>query len=309
MRVHEAGRDKAARKAYQIALLLFHVNDYPQIGYLHGFQSALHEQDRLLLCDTRNAGEREVRILEKLALEADAICCYPTGSPDSTKLLLQIAAAGKPIVLIDRVPDGAVNIDAVMTDNYAATRTALEALKARGHDRIAFLTTENDRVSSVRDRKNAFRSVLLESGLSDSKIGSLIRSFPMGTGYDFDSFGQGIHDALFTLLHLSEPPTAIFCLEDYFLWAALEACDKMGLRVPGDLEILGFSDCPPMVPRLSQNVHRIVQATSEMGEIAANRIYRRLNGESMDSEIILSPAVFHPASILNFPLGNRSLIL
>jgi GntR family transcriptional regulator of arabinose operon len=298
-RKREAGR--------RIALLLFHVNDYPQITYVHGFQSRMVEADRLLLFDTRNQSERECQCLQQASEDADAICIYPTGAPEATALLREIAR-NKPVLCLDRIPAGLDTVDAVVTDNYRSTDSALRFLADSGkHRQIAFFTTDNLAVSSVRERHEAFVHFLRERELSEDEISSLIRTFPRGAGYDFDRFSENVHDALFAMLHRRNPPTAIFCLEDYFLWAVMEACDRIGVQVPDDMDIVSFSDCPQMVPRLTRSVHRIVQGAYEMGRNALERIQRRLDGELLDPEIFRVAASFAAPSALRQPLSHRRI--
>jgi DNA-binding LacI/PurR family transcriptional regulator len=56
-----------------------------------------------------------------------------------------------------------------------------------------------------------------------------------------------------------EPPTAIFCLQDAYMSAVLEACQQMDIHVPRHLEIVSFNDCPPQFLPLPVPVLRIVQ--------------------------------------------------
>jgi DNA-binding LacI/PurR family transcriptional regulator len=275
-----------------VALLFFHHNDFPQVEYLHGFRAALPDEYHVLFCDIKNDPQREALYLQRMQEEADAICCYPTCDPANTVLLQKIIESGTPLVCLDRLPEG-LEADAVVTDNYGSSLAALRMLTAQGHRRIAFLTTENKEVSSIRERYEAFKTAMIEAGNTD--IAPLIRSFPCGMGYNFDLFSQAVHDALFTLLHQPDPPTAVFCLEDYFLAATREACDRMGLVVPKDLEILSFSDCPPMLTRITGGVHRIVQQAYNMGGVAAERVLARLHGDRGPVRIERVPALFYPA--------------
>ena len=59
---------------------------------------------------------------------------------------------------------------------------------------------------------------------------------------------QGIHERyeacrLATkMLSLSEPPTAIFAASDTQAMGVLEAARNLGIRVPGDLSVIGYDD-------------------------------------------------------------------
>jgi DNA-binding LacI/PurR family transcriptional regulator len=112
---------------------------------------------------------------------------------------------------------------------------------------------------------------------------------------DRELLTQVVRDALFTLLHQPDAPTAIFCMKDIFLGATLDACDQLELLVPQDLEVMSFTDWPLMTARLPRQVHRLVQRSQEIGRLAAGRLLERLHGETRPSEVQRLPADFYPA--------------
>ncbi len=50
------------------------------------------------------------------------------------------------------------------------------------------------------------------------------------------------YELTMTLLHLSQPPTAIFCMSDIQALACLAAIRDAGLKVPQDISLIGFDD-------------------------------------------------------------------
>ncbi len=270
----DSGFPTRSKDVKRIGFLCFHVHDFPQADYIHGFRGSLPENYHVLLCDTENRPEREAEYLRRLLSEADAICIFPTGAPQNNTLLERIVEEGTPLLCLDRVPVGiAEQVDSITTNNYAATFESVRILAERGHGRVALLTTEAPGVSSLVERRNGWRDALVAGGVSKSECENLLRRFPPGIGYDFDLLTQFVHDALYTLRHaITPPPTAVLCLDDFFLSAAMEACDRMGLIVPDDFELLSFSDYPPLAVRLAQNSHRIAQRPREMGSLAAKQL-------------------------------------
>ena len=47
---------------------------------------------------------------------------------------------------------------------------------------------------------------------------------------------------------------------------------RLGISIPGELEILSFDDMPPNGKPLARYVHRLVQHPIEMGQMAAKRV-------------------------------------
>lgn len=275
-----------------VAAVFPFVHDYPQVEYLRGIRSALPDQYNLLLCETHNDPHREAQYLRRMQHEADGILCYPTCEPRNTAILQRLLDSGKPVVCVDRLPEG-VQCDVVMTDNYRSSLEGLRYLVEAGHRTIAHFTDDALYVSSIRERYEAYLQAMQQAGNED--LSALVRFFPLHESIKLDYLVQAMYDALFTLLHSPHPITAVFCLHDYYMVAVLEACDRMGIAVPEELEVLSFADAPPLMTRVTRSVHRLVQQVYEMGRIAALRLKRRIEGEVMPPEVITTLASFHPA--------------
>ena len=138
-------------------------------------------------------------------------------------------------------------------------------------------------------------------------VQSLVRFFLLHESTKLDYLAQVVHDALFTLLHQPQPITAVFCLHDYYMAAVLEACDRMGIAVPEQLEVLSFADAPPLMTRVTRSVHRLVQQVYEMGQIAALRLKRRIEGEVVAPEVITTSATLVLAESARQEHGTVSL--
>ncbi len=295
--IASAGSVAARPATRHVALLCFHSSDFPQADYVHGFRAGLHDDYHVLLCDTRNDAGCEAAYLRRLQDEADAICLFPTCAPENDALLREIIAGGAPLVFLDRVPDGVsgLPVAGVMTDNAASAREALGRMaRERGHRRIAFFTADNPRVSSVRERLDGYAGAMQDAGVADGE--SLVRAFPPDAGYAFDAFVDAVGETLADLLAHPNPPTAIFCLEDYYLAATLEACERLHLSVPDDIEVIAFNDSPPLSPRPARRVHRIVQQSRLIGRLAAEQAQHRLSGGGADKDeprVLRVPARIH----------------
>ncbi|MGQ9488648.1 MAG: GntR family transcriptional regulator [Armatimonadota bacterium] len=270
-----------------IAAVFPFMHDYPQVEYLRGIRSALPDHYNLLLCETHNDPHREAQYLRRMQNEADGILCYPTCDPKNTAVLQRLVNSGKPVVCVDRQP-AEVQCDMVMTDNYRSSLVGLRYLTGKGHRFIAHFTDDALYVSSIRERYEAYLQAMREIGYED--VQSLVRLFLLHESTKLDYLAQVVHDALFTLLHQPQPITAVFCLHDYYMAAVLEACDRMGIAVPEQLEVLSFADAPPLMTRVTRSVHRLVQQVYEMGQIAALRLKRRIEGEVMAPEVITTSA-------------------
>ncbi len=282
--------DPLARAVGQVALVFPNWLNLLEIELMRGISAGFGEGQQILFCDTRGAADVEARQLRRMRKQAAGILCIPTCDRANTPLMQGLAASGYPLVCVDRVPQG-VAADAVVTDNYGASVEALRHLAARGHRRIAHFTHGVLEVSSVRERYQAFLDVTRELG--EAQPERLVRRFPHGDE-DFEQITQLAQDALFALLHGKNPPTAVFCMNDFVLGALLEACERLGVRVPDDLEIASFNDAL-LLPTLASRLHLVQQQPHLIGQMAAERLLRRMRGEALPPEVQRVPAEFHPA--------------
>ena len=73
------------------------------------------------------------------------------------------------------------------------------------------------------------------------------------------------------LLELKVPPTAIFASNDVMAMGVMDAVRSRGLRIPGDISVVGFDDIP-----LSSMVHpaltTVNQPLEKMGRVATQKI-------------------------------------
>ncbi|MCW3095141.1 MAG: GntR family transcriptional regulator with LacI sensor, partial [Chthonomonadaceae bacterium] len=282
-----------------VGLLFFHANDFPQADYIQGIRDGLPDATQLLFCDTGNDPAREAQHLERIGGQVSGILTYPTCAPANTPLYRRLIEAGVPVVCVDRAPAD-LSADSVVTDNFGSTRSALQSLVARGRKRIVLLAYEEEQlnVSSTRERRQAYAETLHEAGEDPERW---VRLFPRALGHDLPRMAEAFKEMLASLLAGSERPDALFCKDDFVLSAALEACDRLCLPVPEEMEILSFSDYPPMNLRHTLAVHRLAQQSRHMGQLAAERLLARCADPALTIESLRVPAAFHPAQLTPNP--------
>jgi hypothetical protein len=90
-------------------------------------------------------------------------------------------------------------------------------------------------------------------------------------------YGAANAEALTTeLLELPDPPTAIFTSSDTQAIGVLAAADRMGLRVPGELSVVGFDDIELAA---LVGLSTVRQPLDQSGVEGARRLSALLRGE------------------------------
>lgn len=276
-----------------IAMILRYAYSNMENRFLRAIHDTLADQYNLIVTVSGDDPEKEAGQIREMASQAAGIILLPTCAPENSELIRNISNSGKPVIALDTIPEN-LEIDAVISDNYNDTLSALRYLTHKGHKRIAHFTERPVYLSSVRERYEAHIQVMTEAGVKDPSY--LVRAFMPAC--DWEYLRQTVFDALGALLHRPEPPSAVFCLGEVYLSAILDVCAEMELSVPHDIEVLSYFEQPWMHGRRAYSVNRIVQRLDDMGKEAAGLLLRRLQGDDSPAQVIRIPADFYPAGTI-----------
>jgi LacI family transcriptional regulator len=176
-----------------------------------------------------------------------------------------------PMVVVDPVGGPTLDVPTVGATNWTGGLAATEHLISLGHRRIGFVAGP-PRLLCSRARHEGYRAGLEAAGLALDP--ELIRQ---GDFYHESGFGGGTE-----LLTLDNPPTAIFASSDQMAFGVYEAVRQRGLRVPGDVSVIGFDDLPE-ARWCSPPLTTVRQPLAEMGMLAARTVLRLAQGEVIES--------------------------
>ncbi|RME64416.1 MAG: LacI family transcriptional regulator [Caldilineae bacterium] len=202
---------------------------------------------------------------------------------------LRVVAFDRPGQAADRAP-----MDSISVDNVQAARLAIKHLLALGHRRIGFVSGPIRTVSRL-DRLEGYRSALEEAGIpfDPQLVWQGVEPGNFGDSNAVDLGRQGAHE----LLSLSDPPTALFTVNDMYAFGAYAGARDLGRRIPQDLSVVGFDDIV-----LSQIVEppltTIRQPVAEISRLAVERLVERLqnNGTHKPGHITLPAQLIVRAS-------------
>jgi DNA-binding LacI/PurR family transcriptional regulator len=187
---------------------------------------------------------------------------------------------GVPYVIVDGDAEiaSSVNVDDE-AGAYAAARYVLD----RGHRDVLVLGFEMPAEDlpaprGVAGRRLAgYRRAFAERGITLDD--AAITRTPVSL--------RGGDDALEAALETGRRPTALLAVSDIMALGAIRAAQRNGLRVPDDLEIIGFDDVPlasASRPALS-TVH---QPISEKGRAATRLLLRELDDSGPREHLVLA---------------------
>jgi LacI family transcriptional regulator len=197
-----------------------------------------------------------------------------TISPDHGYLQTE-REQGTPIVFVDRPPVGLL-ADAVLSDNYEASIAATRHLLDRGHRRIAHLSDELT-ISTARERSRGFADAVRD--LADAPDGRVWHEPNLRTEGDSRAV---VH----RLMAEPDPPTAIFASQNIVGVGAIRALHELGLQ--HEVALIGFDDLL-LADMLQPAITVMAQNPTEIGTLAAQRAFARLDGDQSAVETIIVP--------------------
>jgi LacI family transcriptional regulator len=168
----------------------------------------------------------------------------------------------------------------IVLDHERAAVLALNHFKELKHERIAFMRG-NPLSADSKDRWDAICRVAAQIGMKmDPDLIVQIDTddpTPM-LGYPFAK----------QLLARNKPFTALFAYNDISAIGAIRAFQEHGLRVPQDISVMGFDDIPGAMFQ-TPSLTTVRQPLNRMGEVAAQTLLERIEGNVEDSNIAIEP--------------------
>jgi DNA-binding LacI/PurR family transcriptional regulator len=216
----------------------------------------------LLLANYNESPAREYELLRTLGAEGAAgIIFTPSNAPDAD--YQGIVQAPAPMVAISRYPEG-LNVDMVAVANCAGARAATDHLIRLGHKRIAFINGPIG-ISTAKERQAGYLEAFSAAGLEPQQDLILHGNFRQEGGYH----------AMQALLSLDTPPTAVFTANNLMTLGALQAIHERGLRIPGQIAVVGYDDLP-WATSLQPPLTAVAQPAKDVGVTAARLLLDRL---------------------------------
>ena len=220
---------------------------------------------RIMVAQSGENYEREVRLCQSFyENKVCGIIVSQTKDTQHYEHFQRLIDAGVPLVFYDRICTG-VNASRVVVDDYMGAFNAVSYLIETGCRRIAFFGSELH-LEIAKNRFNGYKDALLKHGLPFNERLTRI----CDTRQDAEMLTPEMFD--------DEPyPDAFFAINDDTAIGILYTVKRMGLRVPEDISICGFTDgerakaCDPMLTTVAQRGSRV-------GQEAANILIGHVEG-------------------------------
>lgn len=190
-------------------------------------------------------------------------------------LLEGLAQRGMLVLVVGASAEG-WQLPAVDTDNYQASREAVEYLYQLGHRRFVGLFGALETFNS-RDRWRGFRDALRDRGVPPETIWTFTVPYA-------DEVDEAVREGIATVFRLPNGPTAIFAGGYYLALSALQTLRTINIAVPQQVSVIGFDD-PPSAALAMPPLTTFRQPLEELGRRAVSTMLEMVKG--------VSPQPFH----------------
>ena len=208
----------------------------------------------------------------------------------SERMHAQLKASGIPFVVVDPTGEPHHDTPSVGATNWGGGVAATRHLLGLGHRRIGIITGPREILCS-RARLDGYRAAMDEAGVPID---------PSLIAYGDFHVQSGIEQA-HAMLHLPDPPTAIFAGNDLMALGVYQAARALHLHVPDDLSVVGFDDLP-VAGWVGPPLTTVRQPLAEMAVTAARLVVRLAAGQEpaqtrleLNTELIVRESTAPPS--------------
>ena len=276
-----------SEKDRQIALVVPDIEDLAISAIFSGIDRAAQERDYdiIIYSSGRRIEKENYNLSHLLQSNSTGAIIFPNWGTTNAGHIFELKRQGFPFVLIDRYYRE-IETDYVVTDNISGALDAVNHLIAMGHKRIGFIGGPDN--SAGDDRREGYCRALSKNGI--------VIDENLTVTLDKDSYSQpqtepdsGGYEEAKKLLSLKNRPTAIFAACDAFALGAIKAVKDMGLKIPGDIAVVGFDNLM-YASLLEVPLTTVAQPFKEIGSLAIKILLDKITDKSAPvKQIVLKP--------------------
>jgi LacI family transcriptional regulator, galactose operon repressor len=192
-----------------------------------------------------------------------------------------------PTVLIAYHPQTNEPFDTVNNDDQLGATLVVQHLVAGGYKNIAFITQFVDLPGTAMvttQREIGYRNAMKDAGLG--RYTQVVMA---------PQTSREVQNAARHLLQSRSAPEAFFCWTDFIALEVLSVARDLGLRVPGDLAVVGY-DNTAWCDLAQNSLTSVDQSGQVLGLQAARLLIERIKGRPSAENFVVTPRLVARAS-------------
>jgi DNA-binding LacI/PurR family transcriptional regulator len=282
---NDSARQLRAGRSRHIAIVVLDVANPFFTDVVRGAEAALDESGVVVMvCNSAEDAGRERRHLDLLEEQRiRGVLITPVDDSQGSRLE-KLISRGTPVVLVDR-GSGRHNRCSVAVDDVLGGHLAGQHLLDAGHRRIAFVGGPVS-IPQVADRYAGIVAAV------DNAADLTVIPTPTLTVAAGRAAGAELAD-----LPATTRPTAVFCANDLLALGLLQEMTQRGIRVPGDLAIVGYDDIE-FAAAAAVPLSSVRQPREQLGRTAAQLLLEEIeaDGSHEHRHVVFQPDLVVRAS-------------
>jgi LacI family transcriptional regulator len=221
-RPNRAARALITGRTHNLGLIVADIANpfFPPLIKAAESQARLHD-NHIFVADTNEDASVEEDLVRALAKQVDGVLLC---SPRMSNSLIEQLSRQVPLVVVNRLVAG---LPCVVMDVAAGARSAVAHLAGLGHSRIGLLGGPRGSWTNREIRKAA-------AAAARNVAAELVA---IGPNPPTEQGGQAVAEVV-----VREEVSAVLAYNDLMAIGLMEGLDKLGVRVPGDISVVGIDD-------------------------------------------------------------------
>lgn len=235
----------------------------------------------VILCNSYEDNQRELRCLEVLSRRVDGLIVVPTSqtAEHNAAMIKSIDDSVIPVVLLDRDLSNE-QLDGAFVDGFRGAYNAVESLIDNGHRTIATVTGPTSNKPGL-DRLNGYLAALRDNHIPIREEYILYGEFKQDLAYTLTA----------KLLRVHPEVTAVFSANLVMGFGCIQAIDEANLQIPDQLAFITFDD---FFYFEAKGISVVNNPGQKLGEEAAKSLISRIRADKRSKyepsrRIILMP--------------------
>jgi DNA-binding LacI/PurR family transcriptional regulator len=219
-------------KVNSIGVIIPKINSTFMSNCIFGIESVTYPSGyNLIICQSNENYEKEIHNIRTLIdSQVSGIMLSLSNETIDTKHLQNVIDKNIPLVMFDRV-DESLGVDCIVNDDTEISKEVVVHFANQGYKKIAFISGPIH-IYVYKNRLDGYLKGLNKLDL-EKREEWIIKGIQTK---------QEAYEATKKLFKSSNPPDAIFCTGDTIAHGAIQAIESMGLNVPNDVGVVGYSN-------------------------------------------------------------------
>mgnify|MGYP005852110073 CR=1 FL=1 len=238
---------------------------------LNGVAQAANQRNYAMLLWIQESSTDEERFYERILKNHLMDGVLLASAEKNNSFIPRLLDTGIPIAMVEHPDKWEDRINFVTVDNYEAAIVATKHLYYQGRRKIGHITGALNNTDGLK-RFEGYKQGLAELGIPYREEFVFEGNFESNSGY------RGMQTLL--KAHVD----AVFCANDPTAIGALKALNELGVRVPGDIAVVGFDDLPTSERNKLTTIHQPIHTK---GAQATHLLLDQIEGVSDGASHVL----------------------